>query len=81
MRRAIEAAALVFDKVHVAVLVETGSARGSRVERVVGQFLQDKAAQLIRRDARLLLESFDGAEQRPVVALGHFQIRLVFVAT
>jgi hypothetical protein len=39
------------------------------VERVVGQFLEHQSDQFILGDTGLLLQPFDRAEERPVLAL------------
>ena len=50
------------------------------IEGIVGQFLQNQPPQSRCRHAGFLLQAINISEQRPVMALGHFQIRLIFVA-
>ena len=67
----IEPGAFVLDE--VAALDFADLHPGSGVERVVGEFLQDQAAQPVLGHASLLLQPLDGAEAGPVGAL-EFQI-------
>ena len=69
---AVDAGAVVLDEVAAIGQLADADA-GSGVERVVGQLLQDQTAQLVRRDASLLLQPLDGAEAGPVGPL-EFQI-------
>ena len=77
-RRAVDPGAVVLDE--VAALGEFADADfRAAVEAVVGQLLQHQPGELVLRDARLLLQSLDGAEERPVLAL-EFQILRGFLA-
>ena len=69
---AVDAGAVVLDEV-AAVRPARRCGPGAGVERVVGQLLQHQPAQLVRRDAGLLLQPLDGAEGGPVGPL-EFQI-------
>ena len=71
-RRAADAIAGVFDEVATTRQLPDAD-RTARVERVVGDFLQHQAAQLVGSDTGFLLQAFDGAEGGPVFAL-EFQI-------
>ena len=71
--RAVDAGAVVLDEEPVAIDLADVDL-GAGVERVVGDLFEYQPAQPGRRDAGLLLQAFDGAEQRPVLAL-EFQIR------
>ena len=67
LRRPVEAAAIVLDK--VAAAAQPPDLDGSFVQRVVGKLLEHQPPQQVRRDASPLLQPLDGAEAGPVLAL------------
>ena len=72
LRRPGDAVSGVLDKV-AAIRQSPDADAGSGVETVVGQLLENQAAQFALRHPSLLLKSIDGAEASPVGPL-EFQI-------
>jgi hypothetical protein len=78
-RRTIESRTIILDEAMVPVAANKAEADLTDIEAIVAELFKDKAAELMRRYARLLLEPLDGPKQGPVGALKHFQSRGIFV--